>query len=295
MVQKFSALFVVIVLGVLMAVGGAFFTVNEREQALVLQFGKVVKVHKEPGLKFKLPFIQEVVHYEKRLLGYNLPPSEVTAGDQERIILDLFIRYVISNPLRFYQTLQSDRAAKQRLLTIVSGNMKGVIGKVTLRELLSKNRTKIMEEIHTRVSEDTEDLGISIKDVRIIRADLPPQNSEAIFKRMESERQREAKLLRAQGEQIAKEIRADADRERSFILAKARRKATLLMGAADAKAAEIYSKAFDGGEPRRRAFFDFYYSMQTNADTLSSEDTVLVLDPSKNDFFKYFKQVAGGG
>ncbi|MEN8236278.1 MAG: protease modulator HflC [Pseudomonadota bacterium] len=271
----------------LVVASNTFFTVNEREQAFTLQFGRVVNIYETPGLKVKIPFVQEVIKYDRRLLDYNIPAIEVIAGDQKRMVIDLFTRYVISNPVKFYRTLTDEAGAKNRLSSIVPGSMRRVVGRIRLGDLLSEKRVAIMDRIHKEVQRATQGFGIDVKDVRIIRADLPKENSEAIFRRMESERKQEASLYRAEGHKLANEVRSKADREKAEIIATAKKEAETIRGSGEARAVEIFAQAFN----EDRAFFDFWKSMQAYAISLEGDKTTLVLSP-EGEFFRYFGKSA---
>lgn len=261
---------------------GTFFTVNERQTAFVLQFGEVKTVYTTPGLKMKIPFIQEVVKYDKRLQNSTLPAMEVTAGDQKRIVVDVFARYVITNPVRFYKTVQNIRNLNVRLDSIIARSMRHEIGQIPLTDLLSHARIEIMNKIHKEVRKAAEDFGINVKDVRIIRADLPKENSKAIFSRMESEREREAKFHIAEGEKAAKEIHAKTDREKAIILANAHQKARLIQGQGDAEATDIYGAATS----KDPDFYDFYRSLEAYEASLDKDVTFVLSKDNK--FFKHF-------
>jgi membrane protease subunit HflC len=264
------------------------FIVTQTEQALVLQFGKPVRVVTVPGLWTKKPFIQNVIVYDRRLLDFEPPPEEVIASDQKRLIVDTYARYRIVNPLLFYQTVAVEATARARLGALVSGSLRQVIGNVTLSALLSPERAAIMTRIRDEVAAQAKPFGIDVVDVRIRRADLPPQNSEAIYARMRSERQQQAALYRGEGTQAAKTVRANADRERTVILADAQRNAQKVRGDGDAKAIEIYAKAYD----QDRDFFAFYRSLQAYRDALGSKTTSFVLNPGNN-FFRFFENPTG--
>jgi membrane protease subunit HflC len=284
------ALFVVaaalIVVGILAM--SALFIVGQTEQALVLQFGRPIRVVTTPGLRFKQPFIQNVIGYDKRLLDFEPPPEEVIASDQKRLIVDTYARYRITNPLLFYQTVGSEAIVRARLSALVSGSLRQVIGNVTLSALLSPQRAAIMRQIRDEVAGQAKPFGIDVVDVRIRRADLPPQNSEAIYARMRSERQQQAALYRGEGTQAAKTVRANADRERTVILADAQRQAQKKRGDGDAKAIEIYAQAYD----RDRKFFAFYRSLQAYREALTGKSTSFVLNPT-NSFFQFFENPNG--
>ena len=282
----FSAAAALIVIGILAM--SALFIVSQTEQALLLQFGKPIRVVTEPGLRIKQPFIQNVVIYDKRLLDFEPPPEEVIASDQKRLIVDTYARYRITDPLLFYQTVGSENIVRARLGALVSGSLRQVIGNVTLSALLSPQRAAIMRRIRDEVAGQAKPLGIEVVDVRIRRADLPPQNSEAIYARMRSERQQQAALYRGQGTQAAKTVRANADRERTVILADAQRNAQKVRGDGDAKTIQIYAEAY--GQDQK--FFAFYRSLQAYRDALNGNTTSFVLNPS-NSFFRFFENPGG--
>jgi membrane protease subunit HflC len=284
----FSAAGILIVAGILAM--SALFIVSQTEQALVLQFGKPIRVIVDPGLRIKQPFIQNVIIYDKRLLDFEPPPEEVIASDQKRLIVDTYARYRITDPLLFYQAVASEAIARARLANFVSSSLRQVIGSVTLSALLSPQRAAIMRRIRDEVAGQAKELGIDVVDVRIRRADLPPQNSEAIYARMRSERQQQAALYRGQGTQAAKTVRANADRERTVILADAQRNAQKVRGEGDAKAIQIYADAY-GQDPK---FFAFYRSLQAYRDALNGNTTSFVLNPS-NSFFRFFENPDGSG
>ena len=266
----------------------SLFIVDQTEQALVLQFGQPLRVILDPGLRVKKPFIQNVIIYDKRLLDFEPPPEEVIASDQKRLIVDTYARYRITNPLLFYQTVASEVTVRARLGALVSGSLRQVIGNVTLSALLSPQRATIMRQIRDAVAGQAKPFGIDVVDVRIRRADLPPQNSEAIFARMRSERQQQAALYRGEGAQAAKTVRANADRERTVILADAQRDAQKVRGDGDAKAIEIYANAYD----QDKDFFVFYRSLQAYRDALTGNNTSFVLNPNSS-FFRFFGNPAG--
>ena len=268
----------------------SLFIVDQTEQALVLQFGQPLRLIRTPGLWVKKPFIQNVIIYDKRLLDFEPPPEEVIASDQKRLIVDTYARYRITNPLLFYQTVASELTVRARLGALVSGSLRQVIGNVTLSALLSPQRATIMRQIRDEVAGQAKSFGIDVADVRIRRADLPPQNSEAIFARMRSERQQQAALYRGEGAQAAKTVRANADRERTVILADAQRDAQKVRGAGDAKAIAIYAKAYD----QDKNFFAFYRSLQAYRDAFEGSNTSFVLNPDSS-FFRYFESPGGTG
>lgn len=260
----------------------SLFTVDERETAFILQFGELQKVYSDPGLKVKIPFVQEVVKYDKRLLNANLPAMEVTAGDQKRIVIDVFARYLINDPVLFFKTVQNDTGAKNRLATVIARSMRRIVGQIDLTTLLSQERTVIMDKIHKEVMVAAKDFGMDVKDVRIVRADLPKENSKAIFSRMESEREREAKLFIAEGDKAAKEITSKADKDRTIILAEANKKARLMEGEGDALATKIYADAAS----QDTAFYELYRSLQAYEKALDKDITYVLSKDNK--FFKHF-------
>ncbi|HEY3909125.1 MAG TPA: protease modulator HflC [Stellaceae bacterium] len=266
----------------------SLFIVTQTEQSLLLQFGQPLRVIRKPGLWVKKPFIQNVMIYDKRLLDFEPPPEEVIGADQKRLIVDTYARYRITDPLLFYQTVASEPVVRARLGALVSGSLRQVIGNVTLSALLSPERATIMRQIRDQVAAEAKSFGIDVIDVRIRRADLPPQNSEAIYARMRSERQQQAALYRGEGAQAAKTVRANADRERTVILADAQRTAQEVRGKGDAQAIAIYAGAF--GQDKK--FFAFYRSMQAYRDALEGHNTSFVLTPQSN-FFRYFDNLDG--
>jgi membrane protease subunit HflC len=278
----------------LIAVGSALlilstsslFIVNQTERALVLQFGKMVRVIDIPGLNMKIPFIQDVKFFDRQLLTYNLPVIEVNAGDQKRMVVDMYVRYRIVDILTFFKNVGTKEGLQNRLGKIMPDIMQEVIGRVPLSEMLSNNRANIMSEIQRKAQSSGKAFGIDIHDVRIIRADLPSENSEAIFNRMESERRQEAKQFRAEGDEQAQGVRAKADRDRAVLLAEAQKKSEILRGQGDSQASKIYAQAFSKDEN----FFEFYRSIKAYEEALGGKDTTFVLSLS-SPFFKYINKV----
>ena len=281
--MKISKLFlpVVVVLGVVAF--QSIFIVQEINQAIVLQFGDPKKIIKKSGINFKLPFIQNVAYLDKRVLNLDNPPEEVIAADQKRLIVDAFARFKIVDPLKFYISVGNERVARQRLATIINSRIRGVLGRQELATLLSTDRAKQMSIIQNDVNEEAKSFGITIVDVRIKRADLPQANSEAIYARMQTERQREAKEFRAQGAEAATKIRSTADKEVTVILANAKKKSEIMKGEGDGQRNNIFASAF-GKDPQ---FFSFYRAMQSYEKALIGGDTSLILSPD-SDFFKFF-------
>ena len=261
----------------------SIFIVQEINQAIVLQFGNPKKIYSNAGLKFKLPFIQNVVYWDKRVLNLDNPPEEVIAADQKRLIVDAFARFQIIDPLKFYITVGNEAVARSRLSTIINSRIRGVLGTQELATLLSKDRAKQMSIIQSDVNREAESFGIKIVDVRIKRADLPQANSEAIFKRMQTERQREAKEFRAEGAEIAAKITSTADKDVTVLIANANKQSQILKGEGDGQRNKIFANAF-GRDPE---FFSFYRAMQAYETALIGGDTSIVLSPD-SEFFKFF-------
>ena len=261
----------------------SLFIVQEISQAIVLQFGDPKRIILKPGLNFKLPFIQNVVFLDKRILNLDAPPEEVIASDQKRLIVDAFARFKIVDPLKFYISVGNERVARSRLSTIINSRIRGVLGTQELATLLSTDRARQMQIIQSQVNEEAQNFGIEIVDVRIKRADLPPANSDAIYKRMQTEREREAKEFRAQGAEIAQKIRSTADKDVTVILAEANKKSEIMKGEGDGLRNKIFADAF-GKDPQ---FFGFYRAMQAYEKALIGGETSLVLSPD-SEFFKFF-------
>lgn len=281
---------VVLAVAALILASASLFTVNETQQALVLQLGAIKKQIREPGLKVKLPFVQNVVILDKRVLDLDPPEEKLILSDQKRLNVDAFARYRIQDPERFYQSLGSEHAAEQRLATVVNSALRRVLGSVTVLDVLSAKRDQIMADLKSQVNQEATRFGIEIVDVRIRRADLPEEASQAIFNRMRSERVREAAEQRAQGEEEAQRIRASAERERTVTLAVAQRDAQILRGKGDQDALKIINEA-TGKDPE---FYAFYRSLQAYRETLRPGDTTMVLSPD-SDFFRYFERPDGAG
>lgn len=273
---------------ILLLIPSTVFTVNETQQALVLQFGRVTQQITTPGLAFKLPIIQDIRVFDKRILNVDPPREEVLLSDQKRIVVDAFARYRITNMLAFFQALGNEQRANDRLQNIINANLRNTLGKVPLKDVLSEKRGALMAEILAAVNKDTTRFGIQVVNVRIVRADLPEQTSESIYARMRSEREQEAKQARAEGAEAAQKIRAEADKERRVLLAEAEREAQTTRGEGDAQATETYSAAY-GRDP---AFYGFYRSMAAYKNALATPDTTLLLSPN-NDFLRFFNRRPG--
>ena len=261
----------------------SLFVVKEINQAIVLQFGDPKKVIVKPGLQVKIPFIQNVVFLDRRILNLDAPPEEVISSDQKRLIVDAYARFKIVDPLKFYISVGDERVARSRLSTIINSRIRSVLGKQSLATLLSEDRTKQMAIIQEGVNTEALNFGIQIIDVRIKRADLPQANSEAIYKRMQTEREREAKEFRAKGAEMAVTITSTADKEVTVLLANAKKQSEIMKGEGDGQRNKIFANAF-GKDPE---FFAFYRAMQAYEKALIGGDTSLILSPD-SDFFKFF-------
>ena len=278
---------VIIVLGVIAA--GTVFTVDQREQVIVLQFGKPIRVIREPGLNFKIPFVQNVVHFDKRILDLDPNPEEVILSDQKRINVNAFARYRIADPLRFLQSVNNETSLRDRLGRTLNSSVREVMGRHALPDLLSPKRDDIMGNIKDRVNKAGEAFGIEVVDVRIGRTDLPEQIANNVFARMRSERERVANKLRAEGDEIKQTITANADRQRIVILAEANRQGQIQRGLGEGERNRILGMAF-GQDPE---FFKFYRRMSAYREALRGEDTTLVLSPD-SDFLRFFNDLTGG-
>jgi len=278
---------IVVVLGFIAY--GALFTVDERQQAIVMQFGEPKRVISEPGLAWKIPLLQNVQYYEKRVLNLDPPGENILLADQKRLIVDVFARYRIADPLLFFQTVRSEETARARLSTIINGRLRQILGNSTLSSVLSDERTQILRDLRESVDQETQTFGIGLVDVRIRRADLPDETREAVYNRMRSEREREAAEFRAQGYEQAQRITAAADREATVIRAEAEREASILRGQGEGRRTEILNNAY-GQDP---AFFNFYRSMQAYSESLDSDSTYMVLSPD-SEFFSFFNQAQEG-
>ena len=269
---------------VVFVLANSLYVVSQAEQAIVLQFGEPVRLVKEPGLKAKVPFIQKVVLYDTRLLNLDPPAQEVVLNDKKRLDVDSFTRYRIVDPLKFYQTVRTEYQAESKLKEIVNSSVRKILGRITLTELLSKQRTQIMADISSAVKADAEQIGVSVADVRIRRADLPIEVLQAINARMKTERERDAKEFRAEGQQQAQQIRAKADKERTIILAEANKQAQIIRGEGDKEAIDLWNKA--AGRDSR--FYAFYRSLEAYRKALANKDTSFVVAPD-SEFFRYLK------
>lgn len=286
MSDKIKIAIIVIVAAIVFVLANSLYIVKQTEQAIVLQFGEPVRVVKEAGLRAKIPFIQKVVFYDNRLLNLDPPAQEVVLNDKKRLDVDSFTRYKIVDPLRFYKTVRTEYQARSKLEEIVNSSVRKILGRITLQELLSQKRTKIMSDISSAVKIDAEQIGVSVADVRIRRADLPLEVLQAINARMKAERERDAKEFRATGQQEAQKIRATAEKEKAVIIAEAEKKAQIIRGQGDQEAVAIWNNAAET-DPK---FFAFYRSLEAyNKSLTNKEDTSMVLAPD-SEFFEFFNK-----
>ena len=280
-----------IVLVIAFVAFNTFFVVEQREQALITQFGEPrLPVVQEPGLAWKVPFVQTVIFFDKRILELDAPPEEVIASDRRRIVVDAFARYRIVNPLRYYQSVRTDAVARQRLSSILSSSLRGVLGKKSFAALLSEERPQLMRAIRDQIKAQSLGLGIEIVDVRIRRADLPKENLEAVFGRMQTERQREAAGIRASGDEEATRIKSTADKDVTIIKANATRKSEILRGEGDAEKNRVLGNAYG----QDREFFEFYRTLKAYEASIGGNNTTMVISPD-SPFFKYFQKGQTGG
>ena len=258
-----------------------FFVVNQTEQAVVFQFGKPKRVVKDAGLKIKVPFLENVIHFDNRLQEINTEDKEVIASDQKRLIINAFVKYKIVDPILYYTRVRDEYGFENKFSTILDSSLRQVIGEVPLNSLLSEKRVDVMEKIQDVVDAKAKQFGVEIVDVRITRSDLPQANSNAIYKRMQTDREREAREIRAEGEEMAQKIRANTDKEKTFLLAEARKQAEVIMGEGEATANKIYSKSYS----KDPEFYEFYRTMQAYKNSLNNGKTKLILSPN-SEFLK---------
>jgi modulator of FtsH protease HflC len=272
--------FIIIVVG-----SQSFYILNQTEQSVELRFGKAVDKETTPGLKFKVPFVDNVQFFDTRLLDLNADPKEVIASDRKRLIVDAFAKYRIVNALKFYQTVKNERSARSKLNSILESSLREVLGNYPLSALLQAGeRVKIMDKIKNIVSNKAKSFGIVVQDVRIMRADLPQENSKAIYRRMQTEREREAKEFRAEGQEEAQKITSKADREKVEILANAKKSSQYIRGDADAIATRTFARALS----KDPSFYEFYKSLEAYKKSIANGDTNILISP-RNKFLKYFR------
>jgi membrane protease subunit HflC len=287
--NKFIIAIGIVVAGIGIVASSSLFIVEQTQQAIVLLFGKPQKTIQDPGLYFKIPFGEEVVYYDKRVLDLDPPKERMILADQKRLDVDSYARYRIIDPLLFYQTTRRVSEVKGKMSPIINSSLRRVLGNETLLDILSGKRATIMVDIQKAVNDAVMRFGMEIVEVRIRRADYPEETRSNIENRMKSEREREAKEFRARGFEMAEGIRADAGKQKIVLLAEAQKKAETLRGEGDGLAIQIYADAF-GQDPE---FFAFYRSMQAYKKSMNSQDTTMVLSPN-SDFFRYFGDITGG-
>jgi membrane protease subunit HflC len=261
----------------------SIFILDQRQSAIILQFGEEKRTIKEPGLQFKIPFIQNIVIFDKRILDLAIDEQEVIASDQKRLIIDAFTKYKIIDPLQFYITVQNKNNAEKRLGAIFDSSLRQIIGEFPLNDLLSDKRSDIMTKIQEVLAQQSAKFGIEIIDVRIIRGNLPKENSDAIYRRMQTAREKEAREIRAEGSEKAIRIKAKADKEVVVILSEADKQSNILKGQGEAISNRIFAKSFSK-DPK---FFDFYRSMQSYKEAIKPDNSSVIISPN-NEFFKYF-------
>jgi modulator of FtsH protease HflC len=287
--NKAPAFLIILMALILFGVSQSVFIVTERHQAMVIQFGDPVAQHTEPGLKFKIPMIQQVLVFEKRALDVDATPEQVILSDKKRVMVDTFARYRITDMLKFYQSLQTITQANSRLGNIINSNMRATLGNASLNDILSEKRSRLMMTIRNQVNSTVkENYGVEVIDVRIGRADLPDETSQAIYARMRTEREREAAEFRAQGQEAAQEIKSKADKERTVLLAEAEKESQIMRGQGDEQAIGVYADAFQ----KDPEFYAFYRTMEAYKEGLSGDNTTLILSPD-GDFFRFFQDMKG--
>jgi modulator of FtsH protease HflC len=267
---------------------GSVFTVYQTDQVIVVRLGQPIRVVTDPGLNFKVPLLDSVISVEKRIVDLENPAQEVITSDQKRLVVDAFARYRINDALKFYQTIGAIEGANARLSTLLNSALRRVLGEASTTDVVRDKRAQLMALVRTQLENEAQSFGVAVVDVRIRRADLPEQNSQAVYQRMQTERQREAAEFRAEGSQRSQEIRAKADRDVTVLIAEAQSKGEQTRGEGDAERNRIFADAY-GRDPD---FFTFYRSMQAYESGLRSNDTRMVLKPD-SDFFRYFGDPMG--
>ena len=276
-------IWIIVAFLVILAISLSLFTVEQTEQAIVIQLGKPFGGINEPGLHMKIPFVQEVVYFEKRILVYDASPTEILTRDKKNLVVDNYTKWKITDPLRFYTTVKNERGAQARLDDIVYAQLRVELGRHNLSSIVSKTRSEIMETVTKKSAVRAKEYGIEVVDVRIKRADLPEQNEKHVFDRMRAERERQAKQYRSEGEEESKKITAKADMERTIILAKAYKESETLKGEGDAEAVKIYAEAYQ----KDIKFYEFIRSLEAYKNSLKKNTKVIFTPDVK--FFKYIK------
>jgi modulator of FtsH protease HflC len=283
-----GGLLAAVLLAALIVLYGSVFTVYQTDQAIVVRLGQPIRVVTEPGLNFKVPLLESVISVEKRIVDLENPAQEVITSDQKRLVVDAFARYRINDALKFYQTIGAIEGANARLSTLLNSALRRVLGEASTTDVVRDKRAQLMGQVRTQLENEAQSFGVAVVDVRIRRADLPEQNSQAVYQRMQTERQREAAEFRAEGSQRSQEIRAKADRDVTVLIAEAQSKGEQTRGEGDAERNRIFADAY-GRDPD---FFTFYRSMQAYESGLRANDTRMVLKPD-SDFFRYFGDPSG--
>jgi modulator of FtsH protease HflC len=268
--------------GIILVASNSYFIVQQRTQALVFQFGEVVRTVKEPGLSFKVPFLQSVEFFDLRLLNFVAEDKEVVASDQKRLIISAFSKYRINDPLEFYKSVHNEAGARSKLTAILESSMRQIVGMYPLSALLTEQRITIMDDIKKDFAKEAKRFGIEVVDVRILRADLPKANSQAINERLQAYYEKEAREFRAEGAEESQKIKAAAEKDQKVIIAEAQKLSQINRGKGDADAAKIYTNVYS----KDPDFYEFYKSMQVYRNTLNKDDTRMILSPD-NKFFKY--------
>ncbi len=282
--KKLSTVVVIVIIGIIVLGSQALYKVDQVESALVIQLGKPVRVVTEPGLYVKTPFAQKVVYFDNRLLLYDATPSAIITKDKKNLVVDNYAKWRIIDPLKYYQTVNNETWAQSRLDDVIFSNLREELGKHDLFDIVAKTRASLMETVTEKTNKAVLAFGIEVRDVRIKRADLPPENERAVFARMMAERQREAKRYRSEGEEKALGIRASADKDKTVILSEANRKSQVLKGEGDAVATRLYAGAYS----RDPKFFEFINTMEAYKKTFGERDTLIVTPASE--FFKYIQK-----
>ena len=278
---------VILFVAAIVAVSSTF-VVTERQQALVVQLGEPKRVVVDPGLHFKLPFFQNVEYFDDRVLDYDAAVQEIPTADQKQVLVDAFARFQISDPLRFFQSVRNEDLGQNRLGSLITSSLREVFGEVDLNKVLTDERSDLMRKIGAKVNTEAQALGISIIDVRIRRVDLPEENSQAIFRRMQTQREQEARRFRAEGAKEGQIIRSEAEKQARVIVAEARKQAEILRGEGEGLAEAIYREAF-GRDPE---FFKFYRTLQAYRNGLAGANTRYVINPRDHDFFQFMGRSA---
>jgi len=285
--DKKSKTFLISLAVVFIIAAGSFFIVEQHEQAIVLQFGEFVEAKNEPGLYLKMPyFLQDIIKYDKRILEVNLDPKTLPDVNQKQVIIDAFVKYRVIDPITFYRSVKSYSGLYREVDSILMASLKNTVGQIPFQDLLSERRSAVMGEIRDTIFSKAEEFGVKIHDLRIMRADLPQENTNSIFKRMIAEREKEAREFRSEGEEQSKIIMSAAEKERTILLAEAKKKSEITRGEGEAVATKIFADSYG----KDLKFFEFYRTMEAYKRSMSDNDTSLILSPD-SDFLKFFKEL----